>query len=254
MKNKYLYYTALALAIIGFIVLINLLPSNKIIQFIIDWVDSLGVMAPIVFVGAYLFVTVLMLPASPLTMAAGMLFGLFSGTIYVLIGATMGMAATFLIARYAARKAVEKKLRQYPRFAAIDKAVDEGGWKIVALLRLSPAVPFNLQNYLYGLTAIKFWPCTIASAFTILPGTFMYVYLGYAGRAGLTAAAAEETERGMGQWALLVLGLIATIVATVYITRLARKALKKHAVVEQAESEQQPSDVEAPLEYKENTL
>jgi uncharacterized membrane protein YdjX (TVP38/TMEM64 family) len=214
---------------LGVLLLIRVLPVAQAMQAVVAWVEQLGVLAPFAFVGIYLVVTVLMLPAWPLSVAAGILFGLFAGTAAVATGATLGMAATFLIGRYLARPAVERKFRQYPRFAAIDRAVGEGGWKIVALLRLSPAVPFNLQNYVYGLTAIRFWPCVLASAVAILPGTFMYVYFGYAGRASLNALSPAQTERGLAQWALLVVGLVATIAVTIYVTKLARKAIHEQA-------------------------
>jgi uncharacterized membrane protein YdjX (TVP38/TMEM64 family) len=214
---------------LGVLALIRFLPVAQAMQAVVGWVEQLGVLAPFAFVGIYLVVTVLMLPAWPLSVAAGILFGLFAGTAAVASGATLGMAATFLIGRYLARPAVERKFRQYPRFAAVDRAVGEGGWKIVALLRLSPAVPFNLQNYLYGLTAIRFWPCVLASAVAILPGTFMYVYFGYAGRASLNALSPAQAERGLAQWALLIVGLAATIAVTVYVTKLARKAIQEQA-------------------------
>ncbi|MBI2431412.1 MAG: VTT domain-containing protein [Candidatus Hydrogenedentes bacterium] len=223
---------SLVVIVLGMLLLVRILPTGNAIQAVVGWVEQLGVFAPFAFVGTYLVVTVFMLPAWPLSVAAGALFGLFAGTAAVATGATLGMAATFLIGRYLARPAVERKFRQYPRFTAIDRAVGEGGWKIVALLRLSPAVPFNLQNYLYGLTAIRLWPCILASAVAILPGTFMYVYLGYAGHAGLSAVSAAQSERGMGQWALLVIGLLATIVVTIYVTKLARRAIQEQTQVD----------------------
>jgi hypothetical protein len=93
-------------------------------------------------------------------------------------------------------------------------------------------VPFNLQNYLYGLTSIRFWPCVLTSWLAMLPGTFMYVYLGYLGGAGLQAASGSGTSAGIGQWVLRVVGLLATIAVTVYITLLARKALREKTAIE----------------------
>lgn len=212
-------------AVVAVLALLRFLPVAEALESVVTWVESLGPLAPFAFIAVYLLVTILMLPASLLTLAAGSVFGLVKGTLLVAAGATLGMAATFLIGRYLARPAVERRFAQSPRFVAIDRAVGKGGWKIVALLRLSPAVPFNLQNYLYGLTAIRFWPCILASAVSILPGTFMYVYLGYASRAGINAIGTAAPGRGPGQWALLVVGLIATIAVTVYVTKLARRAM-----------------------------
>ena len=112
-----------------------------------------------------------------------------------------------------------REIQLYPRFEAIDRAVREGGWKIVALLRLSPAVPFTLQNYLYGLTGIRFWPYLLTSWLAMLPGTFLYIYLGHLGRAGVEAASGERS-RTPAEWAMMIVGLLATVAATVYITRL----------------------------------
>ncbi|HZW31908.1 MAG TPA: VTT domain-containing protein, partial [Isosphaeraceae bacterium] len=97
---------------------------------------------------------------------------------------------------------------------------------IVALLRLSPLVPFNLQNYLYGLTAIRFWPCVLTSWVAMLPGTVLYVYLGHAGRAGLEALAGRR-GRSPAEWTLLAVGLAATLLVSVYVTALARRAIRR---------------------------
>jgi len=113
-------------------------------------------------------------------------------------------------------------------FGAIDKAIAQGGWKIIALLRLSPAVPFSLGNYLYGLTPVKFWPYLLASWVAMMPGTFLFVYLGYVGK----TAAGGGGGKNPWQWVLLGAGLLATIVVSVYVTRLARKALKETALKE----------------------
>jgi len=93
----------------------------------------------------------------------------------------------------------------------------------VGLLRLSPVVPYSLLNYLLGITSIGFWSSLVTSWIAMLPGTFLYVYLGYLGKAGLTAA------HGTVQWVLLILGLTATIVVTVYLARLAVRALREAA-------------------------
>ena len=106
-------------------------------------------------------------------------------------------------------------------FDAIDKAIEEGGWKVVGLLRLSPAIPFNVQNYLYGLTKVKFWPYVLTSWIAMMPGTFMYIYLGNVSGAALGG----DQEKSVGQWVLLGVGLLATVAVTVYITKLAKSKL-----------------------------
>ena len=153
-------------------------------------------------------------PASALTLAAGAVFGLAVGTVTASLASTTGAAASFLISRYLARGLVTRKFGDDPRFAAIDREISRSGALIVALLRLSPAVPFGLQNYLYGLTGIGFWTYLLTSWAAMLPGTVMYVYLGYLGRAGLDAAGGSGRTRTPLEWALLAVGLAATVAVT----------------------------------------
>jgi uncharacterized membrane protein YdjX (TVP38/TMEM64 family) len=140
----------------------------------------------------------------------------------VWLAATTAAGLAFLVARHAARGAVEERARKDARFTAIDKAIGERGWKIVALLRLSPAVPFSLSNYFYGLTAIRFWPYLLTSALAMLPGTLLYVYLGAAGKAAARGGGRTTLEN-----VYLALGLAATIAVTIYLTKVARKELRR---------------------------
>lgn len=208
--------------------LLRQLPLASLVKALEVWMGELGWWGPVVFALAYVVAVVLLVPASAMTVAAGAIFGLFLGTVVVSLASTTGAALAFLISRYLARDAVARKLRRNPRFAAIDRAVAEGGWKIVALLRLSPAVPFNLQNYAYGLTGLRFWTCVLTSWLAMLPGTLLYVYLGYVGRASVDVASGRRS-RSPAEWAMLVVGLLATAAVTVYVTRLARKAMKDRA-------------------------
>jgi uncharacterized membrane protein YdjX (TVP38/TMEM64 family) len=186
------------------------------------WISGLGAAGYAAFYGVYVVGALLFVPGSALTVAAGFLFGLARGTAIVSAAATSAAGLAFLIARHAARDRVEARARKDPRFASIDKAIGERGWKIVALLRLSPAVPFSLGNYFYGLTAIRFWPYLLTSWLAMLPGTVLYVYLGAAGK----AAARGEGRTGLEN-AYLAVGLAATVAVTVYLTRVARRALGK---------------------------
>jgi len=235
------------------ILLVRLLPVDAFVEALEARVESLGLWGPGVFAAAYAVATVLFIPGSALTLAAGAVFGLVRGTITVSIGSTTGAALAFLIARYFARRRIEALTRSNPRFAAIDRAIGEQGWKIVALLRLSPLVPFNLSNYFYGLTAIRFWPYVLASWLAMLPGTFMYVYLGYIGR-----EAAAGSGAGLGQWVLRIVGLLATVAVTVYVTRLARRALAQSGALEADTDTRTPepaaADRPAPPRWTRGTL
>jgi uncharacterized membrane protein YdjX (TVP38/TMEM64 family) len=189
------------------------------------WVDDLGPWGPLAFIAGYALATVAFVPGVLLTLAAGALFGLTRGTLYVFVGATLGACGSFLIARYAARGAVERRLAAHPRFAAIDRAVAAEGRRIVFLLRLSPAFPYNLLNYALGLTRVRFVDYLVA-CLGMLPATFLYVYYGKVLGTVAAVAAGAELERGPGYWGLLALGIVATVAATALITRQARRALR----------------------------
>jgi len=193
----------------------------------LGWVEGLGPLGPILFIAIYIVATVLLLPASVLTLGAGAVFGVLAGALYVLIGATIGANLAFLIGRYLARERVAKWIEGNPKFAAIDRAVGREGWKIVVLVRLSPAFPFNLLNYALGLTQVSFLDNLLGTA-GIVPGTFMYVYIGsLAGSLANREGPQLDPQAQMVQWAVRLVGLIATVAATVYITRVARQALRE---------------------------
>ena len=237
---------SLLLIVASLILLARALPVDSGVQALQSRISGLGAWAPLIFGVVYAIAATLLIPASALTLAGGAVFGLTVGTLTVWLSATTAAAMSFLIARYVARVKVEEIASRNPKFSAIDSAIGEGGWKIVALLRLSPAVPFNLQNYLYGLTAIRFWPCVGASALFMLPGTFMYVYLGHLGGQGLAAASGGGAGRSAGQWALLVVGLLATIAVTVYVTRLANNAIKNQTAIAVAQPRKAAASEQAP--------
>jgi len=189
-----------------------------------EWVDGLGVLGPFVFILGYALAVVAFVPGSLLTLAAGAIFGLVEGTVYVLLAATLGATGAFLIARHAARAAIERRIEGDERFAAIDRAIGREGRKIVFLLRLSPVFPFNLLNYALGLTKVRLGDYVVA-CLGMLPGTLLYVYTGKLAGDVAAVAGGAAPERGVGYWTLLVVGLLATAGVTVYVTRLARRAL-----------------------------
>jgi len=191
----------------------------------VEWVRELGPWAAVAFIGLYALATVAWIPGSVLTLAAGAIFGLVGGTLFTLVGATLGASLAFLISRHLARDALERRIRADPRLSAMDDAVGREGGRLIFLIRLSPAFPFSLLNYALGLTAVRFRDYVVASAVGMAPGTFIYVYAGYtAGQVAMEAGGASE--RGLGGWILLGVGLGATVAVTVFVTRLARRALQ----------------------------
>jgi uncharacterized membrane protein YdjX (TVP38/TMEM64 family) len=188
-------------------------------------VDSLGVWGPIVFILGYALAVVAFVPGSVLTLAGGASL-VSPEVIVVFIAAVIGSCAAFLISRYVARSAVERLLAGNPKFSAIDRAVAAQGRRIVFLLRLSPVFPFTLLNYGLGLTRIRFVDYMIASI-GMLPGTVLYVYYGKLAGDVANLAGGAAVEKGIGYYAVLILGLVATIVATTIVTRIARRALNE---------------------------
>lgn len=184
----------------------------------LDAVARLGAWGPVLFIFAYVVAAVLLVPGSALTLGAGALFGVVWGSVYVSIGATLGATAAFLVGRYVARGWVAKKIEGNAKFAAIDRTVADEGWKVVGLTRLSPVFPFTVLNYAFGLTRVKLRDYVLASWIGMMPGTVMYVYIG-------SLARAADEKKSPAEWALYGVGLIATIVVTVFITRIARRAL-----------------------------
>src|SRR5262249_26773910 len=140
-------------------------------------------------------------------------------------------ALAFLVARFIAREKIDATAQRNDKFRNIDNAIGREGAKLVFLLRLSPVIPFNLSNYFYGLTAVRFWPYVFASWIGMMPGTFLYVYIGTASRAAVAVAAGGEAiKHGWQYWTSLSVGLAATIIVAIWITKIARDALRKTEV------------------------
>jgi len=220
------YWKSIALGV-GLILLstaVSFLPIAQWVKAFTDWIRHLGHAGAFIFIGVYALAAVLFLPGAILTIAAGLVYGIVGGTAVALAGATLGAGLAFLVGRYLVRGRIEEFARKNRRFGAIDNAIGQEGWKIVGLLRLSPLIPFNVSNYFYGVTSIGFWPYLLASCVGMLPGTVLYVYLGAIGQAGL-----EGGKKGYSplQWTFLGIGLLATIAVTVFVSRVAKKALRK---------------------------
>ena len=227
-RIRYVRWASLLTIAAAFLLLLRALPVDRLFAALQAWVGHLGFWGPAIFSAVYALAATLFLPASALTLIAGAVFGLGTGVAAAWLGAVLAVVFSFLIGRYFARARVERIAQDNPRFGAVDKALGEEGWKIVALLRLSPVFPFNVQNYLYGVSSIRFWPCVLASAVFMLPGTFLYVYLGYIG--GQAAAAASGGGVDAARLALQVVGLAATVLVTLHIAGVASRAVKKYAV------------------------
>ena len=200
---------------------------QELLQNALTWVESLGSIAPIAFIVLYDVATVLLIPGSLLTLGSGVLFGLVWGSVYVFFAATLGATLAFWLGRTVARDWVSNKISAYPKFAAIDKAVAKEGFKIVFLTRLSPLFPFNILNYAFGITQVSLKDYVLGSV-GMIPGTILYVYIGSligsVAQIGMKGATLDPQTQKL-QWIAKIIGFIATIAVTVYITRIAKKAL-----------------------------
>jgi uncharacterized membrane protein YdjX (TVP38/TMEM64 family) len=218
----------LVLAVAALLLAARAIDAAALLREALDAIARLGAWGPLLFAGLYVAATVLFLPGSILTFGAGAVFGLVRGFLIVSVSATLGATAAFLVGRYVARGLVARKVERHPRFRLIDEAVAREGWKIVALLRLSPVVPFNVLNYAFGLTRVPLRQYVLASWIGMMPGGLMYVYLGsIAG--DLASAGLGRAQRTPAEWTLYAVGLAATIAVTIFVTRLARRALAARA-------------------------
>ena len=190
------------------------------------WIDSLGALGPIAFILLYILVTVAFLPASIVTLGAGAVFGVVGGSIYVFIGAMLGATAAFLIGRYVARDWIAQKIAGNIKFNAIYEAISQEALKLIFLIRLSPAFPFNVLNYALGLTKASLKDYVLGTT-GIIPGTIMYVYLGSLIGDLAMLGAGDQPSNPIIDWIIKILIFVTVVAITVYITRIARKALKE---------------------------
>ncbi|CAI9776296.1 unnamed protein product [Fraxinus pennsylvanica] len=203
------------------------LPVEKLLKDFLVWIEQdLGPWGPLVLAVAYIPLTVLAVPASVLTLGGGYLFGLPVGFVADSIGATIGAGAAFLLGRTIGRSYVISKLRDYPQFRAVAIAIRRSGFKIVLLLRLVPLLPFNMLNYLLSVTPVSIGHYMLASWLGMMPITFALVYV------GTTLKDLSDVTHGWGEfsktrWALVVLGLVTSVVLIICVTRVAKAALEK---------------------------
>ena len=224
--NKLLKPLLIVFVVATLLIIAHKFNAQQLLINALDWIKTLGPWGPIAFIIIYILATVFFLPGSLLTLGAGLLFGPIFGSIYVSISSTIGATCAFLVGRYLARGWVSKQIEGNENFKAIDEAVADEGWKIVGLTRLSPIFPFNLLNYAFGVTQVSLPDYFFASWIGMMPGTVMYVYLGsLAG--SLATLGTEGGTRTTAEWILYGVGLIATVAVTVYVTKIARKALDK---------------------------
>jgi uncharacterized membrane protein YdjX (TVP38/TMEM64 family) len=201
-----------------------------------DWLAAvvlrlaeLGAWAPILFILIYIVAAVTMAPAFLLTLAAGALFGVGRGTLYVFIGAVLGASAAYAVSVRLTRLPFLAWLDTNPHVLIVRRAVAGEGARVQFLLRLSPLVPFNLLNYALGLSHVRYRDFLVASI-GMLPAIVMYTYYGKVVGDVAALAAGVAPPRGAEYYVLLTVGLATTVLATSLITRAARRAMDQQRV------------------------
>ncbi len=207
----------LIVLIIAMLALSSIFGLGEKLALLRDWIRSLGAWAPVVFIILYILAVVAAVPGSAITIAAGALFGSVVGVIVVSIGATVGASLAFLISRYFARGAVANWLSNKEKFQRLDQLTEKHGAVMVALTRLVPVFPFNLLNYGFGLTRVRFWTYVFWSWLCMLPGTVLYV-VG-------TDVIAKAIAEGRVPWGLVGVLVVAAIIIALLV-RAARKKLR----------------------------
>jgi len=262
----------LGLLLLGFIIFVivdsltNQYTRSTILRFL-EWIEDNPTLGVIAFIGVYFICTIFFIPGSILTLGAGFVFsastsslwtGVLLGTIAVFIGASLGAIASFLLGRYLFRDGFVARLTQkYSVFEAIDTALAEKGFRIMVLLRLSPIIPFNVLNYVSGITAIQFLHYCIACV-AMLPGTILFVFLG-ASAGSLSEIGGNEDDNNVDlvddeyieqlekedktvTIVVIVVGVIFGVLAIAVTSYYAKQELNK--VIAKKEQEQQVEEVE----------
>lgn len=227
--------------VIGLLVLPFFVDVRGGLEIVVHRLQAFGPLGLVLLSAFYVVACVLMLPGSVLTLGAGALAAVLwpqsnllavaIGTAAVSIGSTCGATTAFVLGRSLFRESIAAKMSGNRNFAALDHAIGSNGLKMVFLVRLSPAFPFNLLNYALGLTKVSLRDYVLASWIGMLPGTVMYVYLGT-----IFGLAAKKESAGAGGTVLFAVGLLATITLVVYVTRIARRALNDALAEQEAQA------------------
>jgi len=207
---------------------------------VLDWlarlqegIAGLGPGGAVLYPVVYALCNLLLLPGGVLSVGGGFFFGLRWGFVLVLAGNVLGAAIAVALGRGIGRRLVRRHLLARPRWAALDRAIEREGWKIILLSQLNPLFPTSLLNYLYGVTSVRFWPCIGWIALGQAPGLFLYVYLGTLGQFGINLWKGTSHPRPMEYVAWIGGGLL-VLVTTTLLGRIALRMLRESARMEDA--------------------
>lgn len=209
---------ALFVVLLVFIVLARVFNLGSQVGELRAWILSLGAWGPLVYIGIYVAAVVLAIPGSAITIVGGVLFGSVMGTAVASVGSTIGAALAFLVSRHIARDSIARRFEANAKFQSLDRLTKDHGAIIVAITRLVPIFPFNLLNYGFGLTHVRFWTYVFWSWLCMLPGTVLYVV----GSDTVSTAIAQKRV----PWPLVIVLAMVLALITVLV-RQARKKLKE---------------------------
>ena len=209
---------------------------QEVLQHILLTIQSLGAIGVIIFILLYIVATVALIPGSILTLGAGVVFGVGWGSIYVLVGAVCGEMCAFLLGRYFAKDWINGKIQNNQTFFALNQALNQDGLKIILLTRLSPVFPFSLLNYALGVTGISLRDYFLGSV-GMIPMTIAYVYFGSLAEDLATIDRASQFANPELQWTIKIIGFLATVGVTFYLTRIANQALNKSLLTNECQFE-----------------
>ncbi|WP_083682220.1 TVP38/TMEM64 family protein [Archangium sp. Cb G35] len=211
--------------VVALVLAITLLPVDTWLLGLVERIRGMGLTGAVLYVAVYGVATMLMVPATVLNLGAGFVYGPVYGTLLVVVASNLSSLASFMLGRTVLRERVARRLAGQPRFTAVDTAVAARGFKVVLLLRLSPVFPFSFLNYSLSLTRVRLRDYAPATTLGLLPATMLYVYLGSLVTSAAQLSQGERPDTGLSGQLFFWGGLAATVLATVYITRLARRAL-----------------------------
>jgi uncharacterized membrane protein YdjX (TVP38/TMEM64 family) len=218
-------WAAAVAGVVALVLVFTLLPVDTWLLGLVERIRGMGLAGAVLYIAVYGVGTMLMMPATALTLGAGFVYGPVYGSLLVVVANNLSALASFLLGRTVLRERVARRLAGWPRFTAVDTAVAGQGFKVVLLLRLSPIFPFSLLNYSLSLTRVRLRDYAPATFLGMLPATMLYVYLGSLVTSVAQLSSGERPDSGLSGQLFLWGGLAATVLATVYVTRLARRAL-----------------------------
>ena len=200
-----------------------------------------GTMSIVIYPLLVMAATVLLLPGGILSLGGGFFFGLWWGTLLVLVGNLLGAAVAFFVGNKLGRKLVRQRILRDPRWAALDGAIGKHGPRIIFYSQLNPLFPTSLFNYLYGITKVRFWECLQWVALGRLPGVFLYCYLGTLGQLGIRILRGES-EPGPMEYALWGGGLLLTVGVAALLGHTATKVIEDYRRLAPAQEEKEDDD------------